>query len=225
MLFYSGQQEDQFMLKIVKYLKMTENELVSQLKKTRLRGFGSPLVYERAHIEIEESVFIPTLVPPQRYVLNGRINDILSLHDAFLKHGENIFELRGALLFWLEGMNPFTDPPIPFLPPIAEQSVEKNGQRVMLVNDGMHRVMSALRLGDRINTVYVKNVPAEYPYYAYGFMGGWDNVKCFDELPDEFQKKDYRNPENYKALFRDFNALFPGVQEQRKQSNPAHIKE
>jgi hypothetical protein len=42
-------------------------------------------------------------------------------------------------------------------------------------------------------------------------------------LPDGHQKKEYRQPANYKALFRDFNAVFPGVQKQRKQSNPGHI--
>ena len=44
-----------------------------------------------------------------------------------------------------------------------------------------------------------------------------------EELPDSFQKKEYRVPGNYKALFRDFNAVFPGVQAERKQSNPAHL--
>ena len=44
-----------------------------------------------------------------------------------------------------------------------------------------------------------------------------------EELPDNFQKKAYRVPENYKALFRDFNAVFPGVQQERTRSNPAHL--
>jgi hypothetical protein len=48
-------------------------------------------------------------------------------------------------------------------------------------------------------------------------------VAELEDLPDEFQKKEYRLPDNYKALFRDFNAVFPGVQKQRKQSNPIHL--
>lgn len=211
-------------MRVTKYVKMTEDELVAQLRKTRLRGFDQPLVYERAEIWIEEETFIPLLTPPQRYVLTGTVQKILELHREFSRLGEDIFRLRGAILFWTDEMDPFTQPPIPFLPPIVEESYERDEKRVMLVNDGMHRVMAALQLGERINVVYVKNVPREYPYYAYGFAGGWEKVTSFDELPDEFQKKDYRNPENYKALFRQFNAIFPGVQEQRKQSNPAHIK-
>jgi hypothetical protein len=39
-----------------------------------------------------------------------------------------------------------------------------------------------------------------------------------------FQKKEYRDPQNYKALFRQFNELFPGVQKDRVKSNPAHLR-
>jgi hypothetical protein len=44
-------------------------------------------------------------------------------------------------------------------------------------------------------------------------------------LPDNYVKKVYRDPQNYKALFRDFNEHFPGVQKRRKRSNPAHLRE
>jgi hypothetical protein len=44
------------------------------------------------------------------------------------------------------------------------------------------------------------------------------------ELPDVYVKKAYRDKDNYKALFRDFNEVFPGVQKQRKRSNPGHLK-
>src|SRR3989344_5278961 len=212
-------------MRVIRYLKMTEDELVAQLRKTRLRGFDHPLVYEHCDIWIEESVLIdPCLVPPQRYVLTGTIQDILTLHSEFKRRGEDIFRLRGALFFWLEGMDFATDLPIPLLPPIAEESYEKDEKCVMLINDGMHRVMAAREVGERVNAVFVKGVPRQYPYYAYGFQGGWSQVRGFDELPDVFQKKDYRDPTNYKALFRDFNAVFPGVQKTRKQSNPTHIK-
>ncbi len=95
----------------------------------------------------------------------------------------------------------------------------------MLVNDGMHRVFAARKLGRKPKIIYVRNPPREYPYYAYPMLEGWGAVQEFDELPDVFQKKEYRDPTNYKSLFRMFNEVFPGVQEARKQSNPAHIKE
>ena len=46
----------------------------------------------------------------------------------------------------------------------------------------------------------------------------------FDELREGYQKKEYRNPENYKALFRDFNEIFEGVQKQRPRTNPESLK-
>lgn len=212
-------------MRVARYLKMTEDELIAQLRQTPLKGYDQPLIYEHCDISIEESVLIdPCLVPPQRYVLRGTVDDILALHAEFKRRGEDIFQLRGALFFWTDGMDIATELPIPLLPPIVEESYERDDKRVMLVNDGMHRVMAARTLGDRCNCVFVKNVPREYPYYAYGFTGGWNAVEVFEELPDNFQKKDYRIPENYKVLFRQFNVVFPGVQKARKQSNPAHIK-
>jgi hypothetical protein len=95
---------------------------------------------------------------------------------------------------------------------------------VLLINDGIHRVFAARELGLPIATVIARGVPAEYPYYALALPRGWDDVTQLDELPDGFQKKEYRRPEGYKALFRDFNALFPGVQKERRKTNPAHLR-
>ena len=76
----------------------------------------------------------------------------------------------------------------------------------------------------KINVVLARNVPPEYPYYAYALSDGWAHVEELEELREGYQKKEYRNPENYKALFRDFNEIFEGVQKQRPRSNPAHLK-
>ena len=60
--------------------------------------------------------------------------------------------------------------------------------------------------------------------FAYALEDGWARVEELDELREGYQKKEYRNPENYKALFRDFNEIFEGVQKQRPRSNPTHLK-
>ncbi len=110
------------------------------------------------------------------------------------------------------------------LPPIVEESHEPSGRTVLLINDGIHRIYAARSLGMPISVVLARNVPAEYPYYAYALPNGWAGVAELGELPDEFMKKEYRQPKNYKALFRNFNALFPGIQKQRKQSNPEQLR-
>ena len=211
-------------MKIIDHEILPEKYFMARLRETPLRGFGQPLIYKDAHLQIIEQFPPDLLVPPQRYVLKGTIKAILDLADAFEEKGVDIFALRGALFFWLEGMNSKIDKPIPFLPPIVEESTEHGNCKVMLVNDGMHRVYATLKRKRGINIVFASGLPKEYPYYASAMMDGWDAVQEFDELPDVFQKKEYRNPDNYKALFRQFNVSFPGVQEQRKQSNPSNIK-
>ena len=98
------------------------------------------------------------------------------------------------------------------------------GKKILLINDGIHRVYAARKRGRKLNVVLARNVPAEYPYYAYALPQGWAQVDELAELQEGYQKKEYRNPESYKALFRDFNEIFEGVQKQRPRSNPAHLK-
>ena len=210
-------------MQIVKYELLAEAELLSRLKRTRLRGFDRAEVYRDATLEILETD-TGSLVPAQRYVLQEGVQAILDVADAFEPRGIDIFALRGALLFWPEGSDPDRDPPIPFLPPVIEESVEPDGRTVLLINDGIHRVYAARKRKRKINVVLARNVPPQYPYYAYAIPEGWARVEELKELTEGYQKKEYRNPENYKALFRDFNEQFEGVQKQRAQTNPAHLK-
>ena len=213
-------------MKILHHDILSEVETLDRLRNVRLKGFGRPFIYRYADIRVLESFPQALLTPPQRYVLRGTVDTIIDLAKTFERLGVDIFALRGALLFWTEGMkvDAVNCPPIPFLPPIVELSEEKGGVKVMLVNDGMHREFAGIEMGRKPNIIFIDNLPPGYPYYAYGFNGGWENVQVFEELPDVFQKKDYRMPDSYKDLFRQFNEVFPGVQEARKQSNPEHIK-
>ena len=197
------------------------DELLARLKQTRLKGFGQPLIYEHATLELARAVDTDRLVPAQRYVLRESVERILHLRRNLLERGSDIFALEGGLRLR------FTDDPdaeIPLLPPIIEESREPGGKTVWLINDGMHRVYAARKSGRPINVVLARGVPEDYPYYAYALKQGWTDVQELNELPDNFRKKSYRTPDNYKSLFRDFNAVFPRIQEQRKQSNPGHIK-
>lgn len=201
-------------MNVIKFDVLAESELLSRLKRTRLRGFDRAEVYKDSHLEIEDS-FIHRLTPCQNYVLSSTVTDILNLYGAFQSLGIDIFHLRGGLLFWLEGSNPEVDPPIPLLPPIVEKSESDGG--IWIINDGMHRVYAASQVGERVNTVLVSQVPLEYPYYAYPLPGGWSDVQSVLERPES--RKAYRNPDDYKALFRDFNEIFEGVQKQRTDTS------
>jgi len=209
-------------MQITKYDLLAEAELLSRLKRTRLRGFDRAEVYRDATLEVVEAD-PESLTPAQRYVLQEGVKAILDVADAFEPHGIDVFALRGALLFWPDGSD-LEGSPIPFLPPVIEESIERDGKKILLINDGIHRVYAARKRGRKLNVVLARNVPAEYPYYAYALPDGWAQVDELAELQEGYQKKEYRNPENYKALFRDFNEIFEGVQKQRPRSNPAHLK-
>lgn len=211
-------------MKIVQYYFSGEADFFSGLRRTPLKGFDQPRIYKNANLQILEKFPVSLLTPPQRYVLKGTVQTIIDLAEAFESNNVDIFQLRSVLYFWTDGMNPERDLPIPFLPPIVEESLEPDNRTVMLVNDGMHRVYSARKMGRSPNILFASGLPREYPYYAYALQGGWGEVEEIAELTDGYKKKEYRNPDNYKALFRQFNVVFPGVQEARKQTQ-SYLKE
>jgi hypothetical protein len=207
-------------MEVLEVERFGREELLESLRETRLRGFDGARVYEDATLELVASD-PGELAPAQRYVLKAGVAKILALRQALLPHGVDVFALDGGL--WVRT----SDSPgerIPVIPPVVEESGEPDGRTVWIVNDGLHRVYAARSLGLSINTVRVTGVPAEYPYYALALPGGWPEVTELDELPDGFQKKEYRRPDNYKALFREFNDVFPGVQKERKNSNPDWLR-
>jgi hypothetical protein len=195
--------------------------LLEALARTPLRGFGGARPYEDATLELVAGLDTDLLAPAQRYVLRSGVETMLALRTALLPHGLDTFALDGGA--YIRTADDPTDR-IPVIPPVVEESTEPDGRVVLLINDGIHRVFAARSLGLPISVVVARGVPSEYPYYAFALAGGWSDVAELDLLPDGFQKKEYRLPDGYKALFRDFNAVFPGTQRQRKRSNPAHLR-
>ncbi|HUZ26305.1 MAG TPA: hypothetical protein VMV07_21330 [Streptosporangiaceae bacterium] len=207
-------------MRILSVETITADQLLSTIRQTRLRGFGRAQPYLDASLEVVHALDADTLAPAQNYVLTPGVAKVLDLRDALLPEGVDIFALNGGVY-----VTTSDDPGerIPVLPPIVEESREPDGRTVLLINDGMHRIFAARSLGLPISIVVARSVPAEYPYYAFALDGGWSRVTPLAELPDGYQKKEYRQPANYKSLFREFNDLFPGVQKERKQSNPSHL--
>ena len=208
-------------LRVLSIERFGREELLSALRRTRLRGFGRACPYENASLELTEALEPERLTPAQRYVLKAGVATILELRAALLPHGLDLFALDGGAYVRTSDS---PDEDVPIIPPVVEESHEPDGRTVSIVNDGIHRVFAARRLGLPINIVTVSEVSREYPYYALALPGGWSEVVELDELPDGFQKKSYRDPTNYKALFREFNEVFPGVQKERKKSNPGTLR-
>lgn len=209
-------------MQVISVEKFDRQTLLTKLSKTRLKGYGQPEIYKDAKLTLVEGVSTDDLVPAQRYLLKPNLDCISELRDALLQWEVpiDITSLNGGL--WVRTKE---DPnsSIPVIPPIVEESIEPDGRRVLLINDGMHRVFVARSLGLPISVVVVRNVPSEFPYYAFALSGAWNDVEVLDELPDNYKKKTYRDPKNYKSLYRDFNGVFDGVQAQRKQSDPSFV--
>src|SRR3989344_2028142 len=142
-------------MKIIHYDIVPEGILLSWLRKVRLRGFDRPFIYKEANLSILSDVSPLLLAPPQRYVLKGTVESVIDLAEAFEEHGVDVFSLRGAVRFWLEGSDPIKDQPIPFLPPIVEESFEPDGRKVGIINDGMHRAYAVKKLGRNLNIVLI----------------------------------------------------------------------
>lgn len=203
-------------MRVVGVERIGADELLATLRRVRLRGHGGVEPYADAALALT-SIDPEELAPAQNYVLRPGVDTVLALRTALLDHGVDLFALDGGL--WVTT----ADGRIPVLPPIVEESAEPDGRTVLLVNDGMHRVFAARERGLPVSVVIARGVPAAYPYYAFALPGGWGDVVALAELPDGHQKKHYRQPAGYKALFREFNALFPGVQQERRPTNPGHL--
>jgi hypothetical protein len=189
----------------------SRDELLERISEVRLRGFDGARPYSRESLDLV-SLSTDELAPAQRYVLRPTVQDIVSLREELLAHGLDMFALDGGA--YVRGT--------PVIPPIVEESHEPDGRTVWIINDGIHRVYAARSLGLPITVVRAREV--SHPYYALALPGGWSDVEELDELPERYEKKTYRDPSNYKALFREFNEVFPGVQQERRKSNPEHLR-
>jgi hypothetical protein len=203
-------------LRILELESFGREELLARLRRVRLVGHGQARPYAAAGLTVE-TVAPDELAVAQNYLLSANVERILALRSALLEHGVDLFALDGGLRVRTDAV---PGEWIPVIPPVVEESHEPDGRTVLLINDGVHRVYAARSCGEPITVVIARGVPREYPYYSYPLEGGWSRVEALPELPAGYRKKAYREPEDHKALYRDFNAVFPGVQEVRPLPPP-----
>lgn len=198
--------------------EFSRGKLVSSLRRVRLRGFDGALAYSNAQIELVEGLDPGLVAPAQNYVLRENVERVGELRTTLREWGIDPLRMTGGACLRT------TDDPttITLLPPVIEESVEPDGRTCLLVSDGLHRLFFAYSHDIAVSAVVVRG--ASHPYYAFPLPEGWNGVKLLESLPAAYQKKVYRQPDNYKALFRDFNGIFPNVQSQRRRSNPDSLQ-
>lgn len=204
-------------MKIERVTVFSEETLLERLRKVTLKDQPGIKPYADAHMETI-SMNPLNIAPAQRYVLEQNLHKIQQLRWALYEHDVDLFNISGFVRMHVQG----SPNPIDLLPPVVEQSIESNGQLVQLLNDGMHRVFSALRCCSRIKVIAIKGIPKEYPYYAYPLWEAdpWEHIKVVGNLSHGFEKKVYRIKQ-HKRLYRDFNTAFEDVGSSRGFSTPA----
>lgn len=183
------------------------DEYYRRLKQVRLVGHGQPTVYENAVISSEEFIDTDRLIPTQRYVLTEIRQRTRQLYQLLLREQVDLLELTTALKLKL-----LTDDNtlrvFHLTPPLIEITVDKTSKQIWLLADGMHRVALARELNFPISITLIKG--ASHPYYAQPLLS-WNEVLLLDTIPEGFKKKNYLETD-YKALFRNYNGVFPGIQ-------------
>lgn len=192
-------------MRVLAVERFSEGELIDKLREVTMLKAPDIRVYAKAFISLE-NVATERLSPPQNYILRDELKKVRELKWALAEHQIDIFQLNGFVRLMLEG----SDEPVDLLPPIVEESVEKNGAVHLIVNDGMHRVYMALREWVNPQVVLIRGIPKNLPYYAFPLPGGWSKVEERDDLPPGYLKKWHRI-ENYYSLYRNFNSAFSNV--------------
>ncbi|MFH0822018.1 MAG: hypothetical protein V2B18_04655 [Pseudomonadota bacterium] len=192
-------------MRIVELEKFSPEDLVRRLRGVTMLKAPDVKVYQNAFVSLER-IAIAGLSPPQNYILRSELKKVRELKWALEEHQIDLFELNGFVRMILEGH----EEPVDLLPPVVEESIERDGSVHLIVNDGMHRVYMALREWVVPQVVLIRGIPKHLPYYAYPVPGGWSNVEEREDLPSGYLKKWHRI-EDYHSLYRNFNSAFENV--------------
>jgi hypothetical protein len=193
-------------MKIIKVEKHGVDELIANMHEVGLLTRPEIKVYRDANIRLETMHHTNYISPAQCYVLICEIMKVRDLRWALQEHGIDLFKLDGYVTIQVEN-HVF---PIDVLPPVVEESREADGSIVSILNDGMHRVYLTRMERSPIQVVSVRNIPKEYPYYAFPLANGWNDVEIVRDLPEGCIKKWHRI-KDYKSLYRNFNIGFNSV--------------
>ncbi len=192
------------------------DDLLERLRGLTMLKDRAVKPYENAFISLE-AIAVEEMHPAQRYVLKPELLKVRKLKWELEKAGIDLFRLNGFVRLTLEG----SSEPVDLLPPIVEESIERNGRITHIVCDGMHRVYLAYLEWVIPQVVFVRGIPKDYPYYSFPIPDrDWTKIELRDDIPAGMIKKWHRIEEN-KLLYRDFNSTFTNVGGPRGNTGPA----
>jgi len=208
-------------IEVVKHIPFPELEqLLRKVPLMEKDEDGNEIfVYKDAKISLKK--FHPKEVNPTTfYVLRKALKFQRELRTYLMEeHGIDSLHLNEAIEIVNEDGQLWT-----LTPPIIEVTrrdvnyVPKEGEipyddnvniLIPVINDGAHRVHTALTLGETFNGILISNVMEEYPFYAH--PNEWDMVKVVDEVPKTKVEKKFYSRDNCYALYRNFGILGCGA--------------
>jgi hypothetical protein len=192
-------------MKIASVERFGPTELIERLRGVTMLKAPDMKIYDSAFISLE-AISVRALAPPQNYILRSELKKVRELKWALEVFDVDLFKLDGFIRLTLED----SPEPVDLLPPVVEESIERDGSVHLVICDGMHRVYMALREWVIPQVIFIRGLPKDRPYYAFPVPGGWDAVEERTDLPVGYLKKWHRI-ENYHSLYRNFNSTFKNV--------------
>ena len=199
--------------------RLSPEWICETLQQVPLVGTPAERPYAHATIEWDVAQKRAELYYAQLYLLKPQLEVIQSLALQLWKRlGHNPFRLAYGLRLVLAcAGDEAVLQSFYWLPPILEEAFLPDGRPVLLVADGMHRVfLSSSYDSARVSAIRVSNLDPAFPYYAYPQARDWDKLALLEARPPPAARKNYREVATPKRLFRNYNALFPGVQPARR---------
>jgi len=192
-------------MKITKIEMFPQEELIRRLREVTLTD-GVTKPYANSEIKITDRLGEgEKLRFAQTYLLDSDLKKIGQLEYDLMMFDVKLRHLTTFCMMTRESGETFS-----YIPPIIEWTPEDG----YYVSDGMHRFYYLChQYYSDPYAIIIKNPSA--PYYAFPSDMAWLDLPICQERPEV--RKIYRDPNNYKALFRDYNSQFPGIQRDRSK--------
>lgn len=189
--------------------RFTQEELFGRLRKLSMLKDTNAFPYANADFALV-ALKREDCWPAQRYVLSAELEKVQQLEWELARFDVDIFTLNGFVRMLVEDAEGERE--IDLLPPVVEEWDIPGAGKLNILNDGMHRTYLSYQEWKIPQVVLIKNIPAQYPYYAYPLIDQWEHIDVIPdkEVPKGYIKKWHRISNN-KLLYRDFNSSFRGV--------------
>jgi hypothetical protein len=198
------------------------------------------MVYKNANISLRTNVSPYEVNPTTFYLLQDGLGKQIQICEQLLKKGIDVFDLHGALQIYdaddpeyqKSGAMWLLTPPIievtprqiKYMPHPGDNTIDNVVQiQIPIINDGAHRVYTALTLGRTFNAVWISGADERYPFYAH--PNPWDMVKIVTETPKNKLDKKFYSRENVYGLYRDFGEIGCGGPRSPEELSKIYFKE